>query len=77
MIAAPSPLIPRRTPPNIPSFAVQSFCSTILAFRASSVGYPSVEISWFLAVKMMGEVMSYVWPWQSSIRVSGPPINIC
>lgn len=62
MTAAPSPLVPLRCPPNKPSPFVQSLRSTMRAFNSSSPGYPSVEISWFLAVKMMGEVMSYVWP---------------
>jgi hypothetical protein len=63
MIAAPSPLIPLRKPlPSNPSPCVQSFCRMIFAFNSSSTGYPSVEISWFLAVKMMGEVISYVCP---------------
>lgn len=63
MIAAPSPLIPLRKPfPNNPSPVVQSFCKMILAFNSSSTGYPSVDNSWFLDVKMMGEVISYDWP---------------
>lgn len=46
MIAAPSPLMPRRIPlANKPSPVVQSFCKMIVAFNSSSIGYPSVETS--------------------------------